>query len=408
MRSFIRWHNYICVFAFAFLLPLAGAHGQGYSVLYAFNGGSDGGSPWAGVILDKAGNIYGTTSLGGSFQHGTIFKLAPDGTETVLYALAGGSDGATPRAGVTRDGSGNLYGTAAFGTNGACQSGCGTAFRLAPAGTFAALHSFTGGADGSNPEGELLEAGHKHFYGTAICGGHVKCGLNLCCGTLYKLSRAGKLAVLYSFTGGNDGGSPSGKLITDVTGNLYGTTTSGGDLSCGPYGCGTVYRLAPDGTETVLHAFHGSDGWAPESGVIMDTAGNIYGTAEIGGGGCYQSDEGCGTVFKLTPKGALTVLFKFDGGSDGGNPGGGLIADAKGNLYGTTQIGGDFNCDCGNVFKLTPDGTLEVLHAFTGSGDGGQPLAGLVKGPDGYLYGTTSGGQFACVDGCGTVFRIRP
>jgi uncharacterized repeat protein (TIGR03803 family) len=394
------WRGGVCGLLLFTVVPLAGAFGRDYSVFYAFKGGADGESPWAGVVTDKQCNLYGTTSLGGGSDQcnnggvgcGTVFKLAPDGTETVLYAFTGGSDGARPRNGLTRDNAGNLYGAAGFGGKTKCQPGCGTVFRLAANGTFAVLHAFRDGVDGANPESELLGARHGAYFGTAASP----------LGTVYRFSGTGKLNVLYTFLGGKDGAGPSGKLIADAEGNLYGTTGGGGADDDG-----TVFRLMPDGTETVLHAFDGSDGASPGAGVVMDGTGNLYGTTGVGGGGCYQVDEGCGTLFKLAPDGSVTILHNFDGGDDGGLPNG-LLIDGKGNLYGTTMLGGDSNCDCGTVFMLAPGGAFKVLHTFVGGSDGGQPLAALTQGLDGYLYGTASGGQFACVEGCGTVFRIKP
>jgi uncharacterized repeat protein (TIGR03803 family) len=206
-------------------------------------------------------------------------------------------------------------------------------------------------------------------------------------------SAAHELIPLYSFTG-DDGAHPQADLIADPAGNLYGTTPSGGVV-----GQGTVFRLDSSGSLTVLYNFTGgSDGAAPVAGLIADAAGNLYGTASRGGTGTFC----CGTVFQLTPSGDLTVLYSFTGGSDGGNPRAGLIADAAGNLYGTTgSFGPGGN---GTVFQLDSSGTFTVLHSFTVS-DGTNPQAGLIADPAGNLYGTTlDGGAF----GYGTVFQLWP
>ena len=229
---------------------------------------------------------------------------------------------------------------------------------------------------------------------------------------------AQELITLHSFTG-DDGANPEAGLIADPAGNLYGTTDSGGaPMSCNiTIGCGTVFQLDLSGSLTVLHRFAGSDGSRPLNwaGLIADEAGNLYGTTSAGGDrtSCAaEFIEGCGTVFQLTPSGVLTVLHSFTGGSDGGDPTAGLIADAAGNLYGTTLEGGTTgSCNrpygCGTVFQLTPSGTLTVLHSFTGS-DGASPEAGLLADAAGNLYGTThSGGAgTSCVQGCGTVFEL--
>lgn len=403
----IRWCKAACGFAFISFFTLTAAYGRGYSVLYQFQGGTDGEGPVGRLIIDKQGNLYGTTQYGGSNQScdgytgcGTVFKLAPDGTKTVLYAFTGGADGAFPRAGLTRDAAGNLFGTAAYGGGGGCDYGCGTVFRLAPDGTFMVLHAFTDSGDGGNPFGGLVKAGRGHYYGTASDeSGHCYCG------TVFRASNSGGFKALYAFTGGNDGGVPLGTLIEDAAENLYGVTLSGG-----LYEWGTVYTLAPDGTETVLHAFtDGGDGAWPVGGLITDDMGNFYGTTDAGGDSCGQNDWGCGTLFRLTPDGTFSVLYTFTGGNDGALPNGPLIVDAKGDFYGTTSQGGQCGNNlggCGTIFKLAPDGTLQVLHTFAGANDGSYPAAGLLKGGDGYLYGTTSeGGVGSC--SCGTVFRIK-
>ena len=214
-------------------------------------------------------------------------------------------------------------------------------FQLDPSGTLTVLRSFTGGSDGQRPVTGLLADAAGNLYGTAHSGGDGGYG------TVFQLDPSGTLTVLYSFTGRSDGAYPDSGLIADAAGNLYGTTREGGDLvSCNSpntHGCGTVFQLAPSGDLTVLHRFAGSDGSRPVAGLIADAAGNLYGTTAAGGDrtSCAaQFIEGCGTVFQLDTSGILTVLHSFTGGSDGGNATAGLIADGAGNLYGTTQEGG--------------------------------------------------------------------
>jgi uncharacterized repeat protein (TIGR03803 family) len=324
----------------AFVLPFAPAHAESYSVLYAFQGGTDGEYPAASVVFDKAGNLYGTTYSGGGHECGqgsscgTIFKITPTGKETVLYAFTGGSDGAFPDAPLTPGRKGAFFGTT-FG-GGAC---CGTAFELKANGTFKALYEFVSGNGGADPKGPVLKKG-KSYVGTAFAGGSSSCLDG--CGVIYGLARGGAETVIFSFQEKTTGEYPLGSLISDGSGNLYGTTQAGGTgANCGSQGCeGTVFELAPNGTETVLHSFAFADGNEPEAGVIRDSAGNLYGTAVIGGGSSFNcGDFGCGTVFKLAPDGTFTVLHDFAGG-DGGTPLGGLLLDSKGNLYGTASIGG--------------------------------------------------------------------
>ncbi|MGH6889209.1 MAG: choice-of-anchor tandem repeat GloVer-containing protein [Rhizomicrobium sp.] len=390
----------ICGSALA-LFVSPGAQAKGFAVLYSFAGGSDGIWPEADLIRDENGNLYGTTDYGGgqgcnnSNECGTVFKLAPDGTETVLHAFTGGRDGSDPFASLIMDKNGNLYST----TNSGGRDNVGTVFKLAPDGTETVLHAFTGGEfnfDGGYPYAGLIEDRDGNFYGTTGFDGAFSGG------TVFRLAPGGKEKVLHAFGNGSDGWEPYARLVRDKSGNLYGTTSYGGGTGCFGTGCGTVFKLAPDGTETVLYAFTGgSDGNGPYAGLIEDKNGNLYGTTVQGGGtGC--NDGGCGIIFKLAPDGTETVLHAFTGGADGLYPFAGLIEDKNGNLYGTASAGGgDGN---GTVFKLAPDGTETVLHAFTGGSGGAGPYAGLIKDANGNLYGTTyAGGAY----GYGTVFRVK-
>ena len=241
--------------------------------------GADGAWPNEGVIRDSAGNLYGTTSQGGTAGWGVVYKLDTAGHETVLYTFTGGADGGWPYVGVMRDPAGNLYGTATYGGT----AGAGVVFKLDTAGQEAVLYSFTGGADGRNPYGGVIRDSAGNLYGTTVEGGTANSGV------VYKLDTTGHETVLYSFTGGPDGGGPSG-VIRDSAGNLYGTASGG------TAGQGVVYELDTAGQETVLHSFTGgADGYYPNGGVIRDSAGNLYGTTSNGG------QTGGGVVFKLKP-----------------------------------------------------------------------------------------------------------
>ena len=392
------------------------AQAQTYTALYTFTGGTDGGAPGAGVVRDSAGNLYGTTTSGGlasscSGGCGVVFKLDPTGAETVLYSFTGGADGAHPN-GLIRDSAGNLYGTTAGGGFvgvGACSGGCGVVFKLDPNGKETVLHRFRGGkTDGAQTESGVMRDRAGNLYGTTHRGGASNWGV------VFKLDPAGQETVLYSFTGGTDGGYANSVPVRDSEDNLYGTTESGGTgKPCG-MGCGTVFKLDSAGQETVLYSFGGgTDGvgpWVgPQAGVIRDRAGNLYGTA-------YGSStfDCCGTVFKLDPTGAETVLHRFTGGMDGGSPQAGLIRDSAGDLYGTTSAGGISKpCigGCGVVFKLDPTGTETVLYSFTGRTDGANPQARVIRDSAGNLYGTTTHGGLAggCGGwGCGVVFKLQP
>jgi uncharacterized repeat protein (TIGR03803 family) len=345
------------------------------TVLYSFTGGSDGGYPFAGLIRDSAGNFYGTTNGGGSAGAGVVFKLDAKGNETVLYSFTGGSDGANPYAGLMRDSAGNLYGTTAVGGS----ASAGVVFKLDTAGNETVLYSFTGGSDGGYPLAGLIRDSAGNLYGTTVAGGLAGGGV------VYKLDPTGHETVLYSFTGGADGGNPNAGVIFDSAGNLYGTTAGGGDLSpCYGVGCGVVFKLNPSGLETVLYTFTGgADGSRPSAGVIFDSAGNLYGTTAGGG------TAGVGAVFKLDVIGHETVLCSFPG-SDGAAPWASVIQDSAGNLYGTTTGGG--SAGAGVVYKLDATGHETILYNFTGGADGANPSAGVIMDSAGNLYGTTNGG----------------
>ena len=380
------------------------AQGQTYTVLFDF-GGKHGISPSAGLIGDANGNLYSTTQTGGTSGNcinrcGTVFRLDRNGKEKVLYSFTGGTDGGIPSAGLIQDAAGFLYGTTGAGGN----ADNGTVFRVDKTGKEKVLYMFTGGLDGDGPKGGLSRDAAGNLYGTTVGGGVSNWG------TVFKLDTTGKETVLYSFTGGTDGGSPLTNLVRDAAGNLFGTTSSGGIVNSSCNGCGTVFKVDPNGTETVVYAFRGPpDGASPFAGLIRDAQGNFYGTTFSGGSGPCFSNSGCGTVFKLDKTGKETVLYSFTGGSDGFNPVTRVLRDSSGNLYGTTFFGGGD----GTVFKLDPSGTLTVLHNFSGGTDGGSPAGELLRDAAGNLYGTaSSGGRLLCTGGdtfgCGVVFKIAP
>src|SRR5580658_2155921 len=319
--------------------PLARA--ATYTVLHTFSGYStDGANPAGGLIADANFNVYGTTYEGGAADQGTVFEWAADGPETVLYSFTGLADGGGPEAGLVLGPNGSLYGTTYFG--GAYDYG--VVFELTP---------------------------------PAVAGG------------------AWTEAVLYSFTGGPDGGNPWAGLTLGSNGVFYGTTTGGG------LGVGVAFILtpptSPNGpwTETVLHNFGAftGDGANPYASWTFGTNGVLYGATESGG------SSGYGIVFSLTTGGVLTVLHPFTGGADGGNPQAGFALDSAGNFYGTTPYGG---AGYGVAFKMTEGGTFTLLHTFTGGTDGAYPFAGLIYSiPD--LYGVT---YFGGASGGGTLFKM--
>jgi len=370
------------------------ASAQTETVLYNFCNGvigctTDGLGPVGSLIIDPAGNFYGVTNWGGTYAHGTVFKLTPDGTESILYSFgAPSSDGLVPDAGLLRDGLGNLYGTTAAGGT----YSWGTVFKLAPDGTETILHSFSrNGIDGASPESPLLMDKSGNLYGTTIAGGPYNDS-----GILFELSPDGTETILHSFGNGTDGAGPSGALIMDSAGNLYGTTQIGGAYPNG----GTVFKYSSNGTETILHNFNPSngDGVWPFDGVLMDKKGNLYGTTAYGG--VYSH----GTLFVVRPDGSEVIVHRFGYKTDGSNPEAGLIMDAKGNLYGTTFAGGSANRYAGTVFRYSPAGTETILVNFDVA-NGYEPVAGLIMDKSGNLYGVTTGGGTASA---GTVFKVTP
>lgn len=389
--------------------PLSGGEAKTLRVLYKFAGGSDGQTLEAPLVRDKAGNLYGTTLQGGAgdcYQGGgcgTVFKLAPDGTKTILYSFQGGSDGAGAEW-LIRDKAGDFYGTTTAGGGTGCfdNYGCGTVFKLAPDGTETVLHAFSDGSDGADP-GSLIMDKRGNLYGTAFEGGVQNCD-EYGCGLIFRLAPDGTETVLYSFTGKTDGGRPVPGILLDDSGNLYGATSDGGLTGCS---CGTVFKLDRHGTETVLHAFAGgTDGEFPYAGPVADSSGNLYGTTFSGGDENCGYGSGCGTVFKVAPDGTETVLYAFSDSGNNAGPMAPVILDKAGNLYGTTA--GVTGGAAGTVFKLAPSGTETVLATFDGS-DGGTPLSGLIADTKGHLYGTTEEGGSGCFNdvGCGVVFEIK-
>lgn len=410
-------------------VPMRERSGQSFSVAYSFRGQSDGAQPQGNLIFDTSGALLGTTASGGSylcgFYHnegcGTVFKLTPSQsgyTENVLYSFLGRpSSGAWPWAGLVSDANGALYGTTSS-TEGA--NGCGTVFRLARAGlryTESTIHAFRGRNcdSGERPYAGVIFGKDGSLYGTTYVGGRAGDGV------AFKLKPSGSGyagRIMHSFDG-SDGEEPFGGLTLGKDGALYGTTRFGGATQkCGFYytGCGAVFKLTPMGrsryTETIIHSFVLSDGEGPFGGLVLDNKGALYGTTSEGGSGTCSGFTGCGTVFKLTPAGTgytESVLYRFAGISqyDGQYPIGKLVLDKKGAIYGTTYWGGIPSCSCGTVFKLTPSGSgykESVAHTFTGA-DGAEPRAGLLFDKEGALYGTTSGGG---AYGQGIVFKMQP
>lgn len=378
------------------------AQAQTFTVLHRFAGFStDGRSPQSALVRDGAGNLYGTTLYGGKYGGGTVFRLDTAGKPTILLNFFRDTNldyGFHPTASLVRDARGNLYGTNQFGGDLTCEvpNGCGTVFKLAPTGTRTALHRFKT-TDGAHPQAGLIADSAGNLYGTTFTGGDLTCHAFPFpgCGVVFKLDPTGKLTILHKFTGSPDGALPVGRLVRDAAGNLYGATGKGGDAHCQ---CGTIFKIDVNGTESVLFAFRNftGEGMFPGGGLVLNAAtGNLFGTTgeteQIGG--VY-----CGTIF-VVASGTLSFLHQFTE-TEGIGPSGDLILDTAGNLYGTTVAGGDLICTnagsgCGTVFKWSPSTGLTDLYRFTGTADGNFPEAGLLRDAAGNLYGTASlGGLF--------------
>ncbi len=393
------------------------AHAQTYQKIHDFTGGQDGDTPTAGVTMDGAGNLYGTASMGGSFGYGSVYKLKRSGSNYVLDPIVNFdySDGAYPRARVVFGPDGLLHGTTyegAFGS-GYCSSGCGVVFKLQPPPTAprsalypyteTVLHAFEGFPSdaGLADYGDLIFDQTGNIYGATLGGGSTGNGV------VYELSPSGSVSVLYSFTG-PDGRNPANGVISDSSGNLYGTTYDGGRI-----GYGTVFQLSQQTGESLLHSFtNGSDGGDVYAGLVFDVSGNgnLYGATS-------NSPNGGGTVFELTPSGdswiyTLIYSFSHSGTAVDCGPWASLVMDTAGNLYGTTYCDGAFGY--GNVFELSPFNggwTYTDLYDFCALGppcsDGGNPISvvTLDRSGNGTLYGTASTGGS---QGVGVVWKLTP
>jgi uncharacterized repeat protein (TIGR03803 family) len=353
-----------------------------YNVLYNFAGGADGSGPQAGVVLDALGNLYGTTLSGGASGLGVVFKLDTGGNQTVLHSFGGGADGNGPNAGVILDSSGNLYGTTTLG-GGAANAG--TVFKIDTTLHETVLYSFLGVPDGANPLGGVIRDSPGNLYGTTLNGGTSNWGV------VYKLDTTNTETVMYSFLDGVDGANPYSGVAFGPHGDLYGTTAYGGTAF------GVVYKVNADG-EVPLFIFGGAtSGIYPYTGLTFDSAGNLYGTTYSGG------PTNSGVVYEVNALGVQTILCDFSNAPDGNNPRSGLVTDAAGNYYGTTMNGGFFGA--GTVYKLDPAFAETVLYSFTGGADGGNPAASVILDAAGNLYGTTAYGG---VSNAGTVFKLDP
>lgn len=396
--------KYVLANIAAVVIIAASALSQTASTLYSFTGGADGGDPESQLMFDARGNLYGTTTAGGAHGEGAVFELTPSAsgyTESVIYSFEGSADGNFPAAGLIHDQKGNLYGTLYYGG----ADGHGAVFELSRSGsswTKTMLYSFVGALDGGQPASGLIMDRSGNLYGvTSLDGAYGQ-------GVVFELSPSADgtwtESVLHAFVSQttSDGQGPSGPLVIDQAGNLYGMTVQGGTNDLG-----TVYKLSPNGdgtwTESLIYSFQGTDGANPaRSNLTLGPAGSLFGTTTSGG----AANEG--VVFQLFPsqtgKWRERVLFSFPGGANGGNPFAGVIRDPAGNLYGTTASG-VFGAG-GVVYKLTKTGgqwSEEVLYTVDNPGNGSY--ANLVRDAAGNLYGTTEFGGSAFA---GDIFKVTP
>jgi uncharacterized repeat protein (TIGR03803 family) len=392
-------------------------------IIYSFQGGSDGDYPLSDLILDSAGNLYGTTDLGGTGTAcnggcGTVFRLQRTSNgwkEQVLYSFAGGADGINPEAGLIFDSSGNLYGTTANGGGGG-----GTVFKLAlnskGGWTESVIHSFNCQSEGCNPQTDLSFDAHGNLFSTMSVG--PTGGPGAVFELMPQSNGSWKETTIYEFKGPPDGSMPSSPVALDSQGDVFGMTEFGGSGTCllrsSTLGCGIVYELTPNSggwTETVIHNFTRGGGFGvnPSTGFFQDKAGHLFGTTVAGG-------NGFGSVFELDlsqKKGKQqTVVHRFYGNPDGKGPTGQVAMNANGAMFGATGGGGANRS--GTVFELSFSQTTgwreRLLHTFAGGTDGLAPFGGVVSDAQGHIYGTTSfgGTGTACRAGCGTVYEVTP
>lgn len=432
--------TFLAVAAITFSLAVP-SQAQILTTLFAFSGNTTGENPDSALIFDSAGNLYGTTPVGGkqtrtcknSLGCGMVYELEPGSsgwTEAIVYTFTGAPDGQQPTGAVIADGAGNLYGVTNQGGNDSktCwdPNGCGIVYKLSPnangSWTESIIYTFTGGNDGASPVGPLAIDAAGNLYGATLYGGTHTCG-QLGCGVAFELSPSGSSwteTILHDFTGGTDGQNPQAGFAVDASGSLYGSAGGGINTGC-TNGCAVVYKLSSGSSgwnETVIHSFSGGrDGGAVNGSLVFDSVGNLYGTTVTGGNpNCVLGGDSnnCGVVFKLTPKSGgawKETSFALDYWN-GAQAAPGVTLDASDNIYAAAISGGDNTCTnyfgCGLIFKLTPNSSGgfsdTIIHRFTGT-DGAVPFAKPIFDASGNLYGTAA---FLGSGGYGTAYEIKP
>jgi uncharacterized repeat protein (TIGR03803 family) len=389
------------------ILLTASSFASTFKVVYSFSF-TDGSFPNGDLIRDAAGNFYGTTQIGGKYNRGVVFKLDSTGQQTILYVFTGAADGGIPIGRLLRDTAGNLYGITSLGGDPACS--CGTVFKLAKNGSLKVLHSFKGGKDGAQNEGQPelgLVMVKGDLYGSASFGGVIGCDGSLGCGVIFKVTQAGKETVLHRFTGQADGAFPQ-DLISDAAGNIYGA--AGGSYMHG--NTGTLFKLDTTGKMTTLFTLPGgAEGNSPRWRLTRDAKGLIHGVTQFGGdtSTCALGSSGCGVAFTVNAAGKERVVHTFGKrASDGAEPSAGVF-DLNGNYFGTTFYGGTANSTCkygcGVVYEIAQGGKYSVLHRFTGADDGWLPTGGLTDDGSGNIYGAAIMGGSG---NNGVIYEITP
>ncbi len=420
------------------------------TTLYVFQGKPHAGGAYGSLLAGSNGELYGITNQGGTRNAGAVFEVSSSGAEQVLHSFRGGNDGAGSESGLIAGNGGVLYGMTDFGGGASTcplSNGCGTVFETVPNDsgyTEHVLYAFKGPPDGAEPLGNLYLDKSGTLYGTTNSGGaSTACADSIGvvgCGTVFKLVPAGSgysEKVLYSFQGGAGGKFPKDTLIADAKGALYGTTQYGGgtsgcfEISVADTSCGTAFKLLPSGAERFLYRFQGgaNDGGNPRAALLDGKGGGdrrprpLFGVTQFGGSTTACNSLGCGTAELVPAKSGYAEriihnLSTTPGDGHNLSDQNGLIADASGNLFGTTVQGGkggSTKCGCGTVFELTPSGsggyTETLLHSFEGAPEGWDVRASLTADASGTPYGVTAVGgskESRCRDRCGVVFKVSP
>ncbi len=378
-RTFVRFA--IALSVLAIVVGSSSAQAQKYSVVYRF--GTNAGDPLnpqaPGIIAQgRDGNLYSTTGYGGTYDAGTVFKIAPGGTSTVLYSFDGAIAGYGPLSGLTLGTDGNFYGATYYGGTNPFY---GTIFKIAPDGTLTTLHSFKGGNGGKYPVAPPIQGTDGNFYGTTSEDGFNGVG------TVYRITPAGNLKTLYQLSE-SSGGEIHAPFVEGTDGNFYVATNSGGEK-----GLGTVFKITPKGKLTLLQSLGKTKGYDVSGPLVQGNDGNFYGTAVVGGTARH------GTVFRIGPRGKFTVMHNFSD-DEAVLPIGGLVQATDGNFYGTT----DGN-QSGTIYQITPDGAFSVLHRFYHPA-GAQPEVTLLQNTNGTFYGDTNEGGKGCLNGCGVFYSF--